>query len=108
MKVSEFEEKIALTVFAGSSALNNQISGDYVSDLMSDVTGYARENQIWITLQTHQNVVTIASLRDLAAIIIVKGLLPEPSTVEHSKEEGFPLLVSKWNHLKSREKFMRK
>ncbi len=92
MKVSELVEKFALTVFAGSSALNNQISGGYVSDLLSDVMGYARENQVWITLQTHQNVAAIASLKDLAAVIIVKGLHPDTVTVKHSEEEGVPLL----------------
>lgn len=92
MKVSELVEKFGLKVFAGEAGLGNEISGGYVSDLLSDVMGFAAENQVWLTLQTHQNIMAIASLKDLAAIILVKGLQPDPETVAHSEEEGIPLL----------------
>jgi len=92
MKVSEMIEKLGLKVFSGKSGLENEISGGYVSDLLSDVMGHARENQVWITLQTHRNVIAIASLKDLAAVILVKGLQPADDTLQHSVEEGIPLL----------------
>jgi predicted transcriptional regulator len=92
MKVSEMTEKFGLKVFSGNSGLENEISGGYVSDLLSDVMGFASENQVWITLQTHRNVVAIASLKDLAAVILVKGLQPDADTLNHSEEEGIPLL----------------
>jgi len=92
MKVSEMIEKFGLNIFSGKDGLNNEITGAYVSDLLSDVMGFARENQVWITLQTHQNVAAIASLKDLAAVIFVKGLQPDEDTLQHSLEEGIPLL----------------
>jgi predicted transcriptional regulator len=84
-----------LTVFSGESGLNNEISGGYVSDLLSDVMGNASENEVWITLQTHQNVLAIASLKDLAAILLVKGFEPDPEMLEKSNEEGIPVLGTK-------------
>lgn len=92
MKVSELVEKLGLKVFSGNTGMENEISGGYVSDLLSDVMGFARENQVWITLQTHRNVMAIASLKDLAAVILVKGLQPAEDTLQHSIEEGIPLL----------------
>jgi len=92
MTVSELVDKYDLKVFSGRSGLENEISGGYVSDLLSDVMGFARENEVWITLQTHQNVLAIASLKDLAAVILVKGLQPDEDTLKHSEEEGIPLL----------------
>lgn len=92
MKVSELVEKFDLKVFSGSAGLENEISGGYVSDLLSDVMGFAREGQVWITLQTHQNVLAIASLKDLAAVILVKDFQPDEDTLLHSNEEGIPLL----------------
>ncbi|KAF0234213.1 MAG: hypothetical protein FD181_3706 [Prolixibacteraceae bacterium] len=92
MKVSELVEKLGLKVYSGKTGLEKEISGGYVSDLLSDVMGFASENQIWITLQTHQNVIAIASLKDLAAVILVKGLQPAGDTLQHSEEEGIPLL----------------
>lgn len=94
MKVSDLVNKYGLKVFSGEQGLKNQISGGYVSDLLSDVMGNATENEIWITLQTHRNVVAIAALKDLAAIILVKGLEPDEDSVQHSNEEGIPMLGS--------------
>lgn len=92
MKVFEMINELDLRVFAGEQGLNNEVEGGYVSDLLSDVMGHAREGQVWITLQTHQNVMAVASLKDLAAIIIVKGFAPESDTIGHSNREGVPLL----------------
>ncbi len=92
MKVSDLVKKYKLKVFAGAQGLDNEISGGYVSDLLSDVMGNAAENEVWITLQTHQNVMAIASLKDLAAIILVKGFEPDEDTLERSQDEGIPLL----------------
>lgn len=92
MKVSDLVKEFELTVFSGESGLGREVEGGYVSDLLSDVMGFARENQVWITLQTHQNVVAIASLKDLAAVILVKGFRPEERMLEHSNNEGIPVL----------------
>lgn len=95
MKVRELVEKLDLKVFSGEKGLDNEISGGYVSDLLSDVMGFAKDGQVWVTLQTHKNIMAIASLKDLAAVIVVKGFEPENDTMEVSDEEGIPILGSK-------------
>lgn len=95
MKVSELVEKLNLEIISGKEGLNNSISGGYACDLLSDVMGNAQEGQIWITLQTHKNVMAIASLKDLAAVIMVKGLKPDDDTKEQSEKEGIPVLSTK-------------
>jgi len=92
MKVSEIVEKLGLTVFAGQQGLDREITGGYVSDLLSDVMGNSQEGQLWITLQVHQNVMAIASLKDLAAILLVNNLEPEENTEVASNKEGIPVL----------------
>ncbi len=92
MKVSDLVEKFGLKVYSGDAGLDHEIRGGYVSDLLSDVMGNAAEGEVWITLQTHQNVMAIAALKDLAAVILVKGFEPDEDTVEHSNEEGIPVL----------------
>lgn len=47
-----------------------------------------------MTLQSHRNVVGIAALKDLSAVIIVKGAVPNAETIEDSNREGIPLLGS--------------
>lgn len=92
MKVSEIVEKLELTVYSGQKGLDREITGGYVSDLLSDVMGNAREGEIWITLQVHQNVMAIASLKDLAAVILVSSLEPHENTIRHSNDENIPVL----------------
>lgn len=92
MKVGELAEKLELILFSGEAGLENEITGGYVSDLLSDVMGFAQEGQVWITLQTHQNIMAIASLKDLSAVILVKGFEPDEDTLAHSEEEGIPVL----------------
>lgn len=92
MKVSEIVYVLNLNVFSGNKGLDGEITGGYVCDLLSDVMGNAREGQVWITLQTHKNVIAIASLRDLAAVILVNGCKPDDDLAMQSNEEGIPVL----------------
>jgi predicted transcriptional regulator len=92
MRITDIIEALDLKVLSGREALSVQATGGYVSDLLSDVMGNAREGQIWITLQTHQNIIAVASLKEIAAIIIVKGLVPESETIEKSNSENIPIL----------------
>lgn len=92
MKVKDMIEKLNLKVCSGTSGLDREIKGGYTSDLLSDVMGNAREGNIWITLQTHKNIMAIASLKELSAIILVKGYTPEEDTAAESETEGIPIL----------------
>ena len=65
MKVQELVDKLGLKVLAGAQGLDREIDGCYISDLLSDVMGNAMEGNIWITLQTHKNVMAVASLKEL-------------------------------------------
>jgi predicted transcriptional regulator len=79
-------------VYSGSNGLDREITGGYVSDLLSDVMGNAQEGQLWITLQVHQNVIAIASLKDMAAVIVVNNLEPMENAIRHSNNENIPVL----------------
>ena len=92
MKVSELVNKLNLKVFSGEGGLDREVTGGYVSDLLSDVMGNASENELWITLQVHQNVMAVATLKDLSAVLLVRGLKPNENTVRHSNDENIPLL----------------
>lgn len=92
--VKELSDDAGLQIFCGAESLQNQVSGGYASDLLSDVMGNAREGQVWITLQSHLNVVAIASLRELAAVVLVKDIRPDEAVIAKAEEEGITLLGS--------------
>ncbi|MCD8185067.1 MAG: serine kinase [Rikenellaceae bacterium] len=95
MTVKELACRLELKILTGEVGLPNEITGGYTSDLLSDVMGHAKEGQVWVTLQTHRNILGIATLKDLSAIILVKGFLPDEDTVAVAVEEGVPLLSTK-------------
>jgi serine kinase of HPr protein (carbohydrate metabolism regulator) len=94
MRVIDIVNELKLQVFSGKEGLNNEITGGYTSDLLSDVMGHAEAGSIWITIQTHKNVMAIASLKDLPAVIISSGEKPGEETIEQSNKEGIPVLGS--------------
>jgi predicted transcriptional regulator len=94
MTVQNVVDKLNLTLFSGSKGLMTTVSGGYTSDLLSDVMGHADAGYLWITLQAHKNVIAIASLKELAAVVLVKGIVPDDETQTLSNQEGIPILGS--------------
>jgi len=74
--------------------LGREVTGGYVGDLLSDVMANSKEGDIWITRQVHQNIVAVASLKDLAGIILIQGCEPAPDTAAKAEAEGIPILVT--------------
>jgi serine kinase of HPr protein (carbohydrate metabolism regulator) len=48
----------------------------------------------WITMQTHKNVIAIASLKELACVIIVNNNKPSEDMIEAANNEGIPVIVT--------------
>jgi len=95
MKLKEIIEKLHVKVLAGQNKLDAEVTGGYTSDLLSDVIANSQEGNLWITLQTHQNIIAVAKLKDLSGIIIVNNREPDEATLQKAKEENVPLLGSK-------------
>ncbi|HEU20613.1 MAG TPA: serine kinase [Deltaproteobacteria bacterium] len=94
MNVSSIVEKLNLKIACGREKLSQNVTGGYVGDLLSDVMANSREGYLWITRQTHQNIVAVASLKELAGIILVQGKEPESDTLEKAAAEGIPILIT--------------
>jgi len=97
MMVSEIVNALNLKVFGGEKGLNNEVVGGYTSDLLSDVMGHAEQGFVWITLQTHKNVLAVASLKELSAVILIKNLEPDADMQMQANEEGIPVLGTDLN-----------
>ncbi|RLB10977.1 MAG: serine kinase [Deltaproteobacteria bacterium] len=94
MKVKEIKEILGLELAGGEKGIENEIKDGYCGDLLSDVMANAPEGCIWITIQTHQNIVAVAILREMAGIIITGDHSPDEDTKKKADEEGVPILLS--------------
>lgn len=94
MKVKEIIKDLNLEVAAGEKGLDREITGGYCGDLLSDVMANTKSGDLWFTIQSHQNIVAVAVLKDLAAIILVNNRQPDEDTLAKAEEEGIPILLS--------------
>ena len=94
MKTEKIIEALGLDIRCGKDYLDREVTGGYTGDLLSDVMGNAREGYIWITRQVHQNIVAVASLKELAGIILINSCQPAPDTLEKAEAEKIPIMVS--------------
>jgi predicted transcriptional regulator len=92
MIVKELIERFNLPVTAGEKGLEREVQGGYCGDLLSEVMGNAPTGCVWLTIQNHQNIVAVAVLREMAAIVLCRGLAPDDETRKKAEQEGIPLL----------------
>ena len=83
-----------MELFAGSSGLDRLVQGGYCGDLLSDVMANGPQGGVWLTVQGHQNIVAVAVLRELAAIVLVNGPKPDLQTIEKGEQEGIPIFLT--------------
>jgi len=92
--VFDIVKSFGLETRAGKDHLHQEVTGGYASDLLSDVIAHSRKGNIWVTLQTHPNIVAVASMKELAGIILTAGRAPDSDTLRKAEEEGIPILIS--------------
>ena len=66
--------------------------GGYTADLLSCVMAGAQPGNIWVTVQAHMNVVAVAALREVSAVIITENAQPERDVIEKANQQGVILL----------------
>ena len=91
MKLKELAEQLGWELKTQNVPVEAEVRTGYASDLLSDVLANSIEGDLWVTRQTHLNIVAIAVMRDLSGILLVNGAQPEPDTVEKAAEKMVPI-----------------
>jgi hypothetical protein len=93
MNLQQIIDQINLTVltepreFAGIPTV-----GGYSSDLLSCVMAGAKKGHVWTTLQAHLNIVAVAALTEVAAVIITENAQPDSASIAKANQQGVILL----------------
>lgn len=95
MKVSDIVKGLNLNVVTGEHLLDRQVTSGCVGDLLSVVMGKAKEDCVWVTVQSHINIIAVAALVDVSCIIVSEGFSIDDEAVAKAKEEEIILLTSK-------------
>ena len=93
MKVSELVLKMNLTPLALPDG-EREINGCYAGDLLSWVMGRAKADNLWFTIMNNINVLAVASLADVAAVVLAEGVTLGEKEIEAANAKGINVLSS--------------
>lgn len=94
MTVKEICSRLDLKLLTKGLELDQEVSGAYICDLLSWVMAHAQKGDAWITIQSHSNIVAVASLLELSCIIICENAEIEEDTIKKAIDEEIPILSS--------------
>lgn len=93
MKIEEILKRLELSAATGEKGLDREADAGYCGDLLSDVMANAKKGALWLTIQSHQNIVAVAVLKEMAAIVLVNGRSPDEETKSKAQAEGIPIVL---------------
>jgi len=95
MELSDIMIKLELeNINKGSIIDGVSVEFGYTCDLLSQVLGKAKSNSIWTTIQSHLNIVGVAVMTGISAIIVCEGHEVPEEVIEKADEEGIVLFKS--------------
>lgn len=91
MLLEQILEVIPLKLVSKAGQEKQPVSAAFVSDILSDVMAKAPRHSIWITNQTHENVIAIAFFKELTAVVFTNGLLPGQESIDKANIKNIAL-----------------
>ena len=93
MNLQQIIDQLNLTVLTESRDFTEVMAvGGYSSDLLSCVMTGAKKGHVWTTLQAHLNIVAVAALTEVAAVIITENAQPDAASIAKANQQGVILL----------------
>jgi hypothetical protein len=95
VKLNEVIKRLGLAICTHPEKGEVEVTGGYAGDLLSDVIANSEAGNVWVTIQIHPNIVAVAVLKDLAAVILANGREPQDDTMGKAREQGVTLATSR-------------
>ena len=92
MTTNEYAQKLGLTVVVPGE--DKEITGCYIGDLLSWVMGRAQAGQVWLTVMSNTNVAAVASMADVAAVVLCEGAEAEEGLLDRARKLELPVFAS--------------
>lgn len=95
MKIRDVAQVVEARFLSGEDLADRQVRAGCAADLLSDVLAMVREEGVLlITGTATAQVVRVAEVMNLAAVLFVRGKLPAKATVDYAAAAGTPLLAT--------------
>jgi len=93
MKTGEIADLLGATCVQ-EEFVDREIAGVYTSDLLSDAMANAVDEGVLVTMQAHKNTVAVATLKDLAAVVICNNRPVPDDMISAARSEGIALFLT--------------
>ncbi len=93
MTVDELLEKTELKPIVLSDG-EREINGVYCGDLLSWVMGKAESGNLWVTIMSNINVLAVATLEEISAVILSENVALEQSVIDTARQKDVNILSS--------------
>jgi len=94
MKIREIVTLLNGKLLTGENKQDLELNKAYAADLLSDVLALTEERTMLITGTTSLQVIRVAELLDIPAIIFVRGKLSPRQPTESIKKLNIPIIVT--------------
>lgn len=91
MTVNALIERLQLRAITVADP-DREVTGGYAGDLLSWVMGRAEEGDAWVTIMTNINVIAVASLSDVACVVLAEGVTVDEDVLAAATAKGITLL----------------
>ena len=95
MRIKELAEKLELK--GVTQVFDKEVTGVYVSDMVSDIIANAKAGNLLVTVQIHNNVIAATNLVDIPAIVVTQGKLPTDDVVKMAEKAQISILSTGLN-----------
>ncbi len=95
MKVKELADRLELK--SATKVFDRDVTGVYISDMVSDVIANAKAGDLLVTAQAHANVIAAANLVDTCAIVITQGKVLPDNVVKMAEKAELAVFTTDLN-----------
>lgn len=91
IKIRDLVEPLEAVVLAPGD-MEKEVGGGYCGDLLSDCIAHAVEGSVWVTVQSHPNVIAVAVLVGIPCVVVVNNYDVDEQTLARARNEGITVL----------------
>ena len=93
MKISEIAQLLGWETLAMPDP-DIEVTGGYAGDLLSWVMGRAKAGDVWVTIMTNRNMMAVATLAGVSAVVVTEHAEIDEEIVKLAEEQDINLLRS--------------
>jgi hypothetical protein len=95
MKLQDIATKLEIKNL--TQVFDREVTGVYISDMVSDVIANAKAGNLLVTVQVHANALAAANLVDICGIVVAQGKRPPDDVLKMAERHEITIFATDLN-----------